>query len=99
MQQILCNREHLQTKKTQWQIRIQGALYVKDANRYIKAHKAENIRKEWKQLEKENILGTKAPPTNTQHNVPTGNSPIQESSAAIEDVPSALFWIDSTGRR
>ena len=99
MQQILCNREHLQTKKTQRQIRIRGALYVKDVNRHIKAREAEDTRKEWKRLEKENILGTKVPSINTQHNVPMGNSPIQESSATIEDVPRALFWIDSTGRR
>jgi hypothetical protein len=97
--QILRNREHLKTKKTWWQIRMQNALFVKDANRHIKAREEEDIRKEWNRLRRGNILGTKAPPTSTQLNKSPGNSPVQEPSTVTEDVPEALFWVDSTGVR
>ena len=97
MQQILRNREHLKTKKTQQQIRTRGALFVRDANRRIKAREVEDIEKEWKRLRRENILGTQAFPTNTQHNRSLGDSPIQEPSVTAEDMSENLFWIDSTG--
>ena len=46
---------------------------------------------------RENILGDKAPPTRTQSNNSLGNSPIQEPPTATEDIPEALFYIDSIG--
>ena len=99
MQQILRNREHLKTKKTRQQIRTRGALFVRDANRRIKAREVEDIEKEWKQLRRENILDTQALTTNTQHNRSLGDSPIQEPSVTAEDMSENLFWIDSTGMR
>ena len=78
---------------------MQNALFVKDANRHIKARKEEDIRKEWKQLRRANILGNQAPPTSTQPNKSPGNSPLQDPSTVTEDVPEALFWVDSTGMR
>jgi hypothetical protein len=99
IQQILCNREHLNTKKSRRQIRIRGPLCVKDANRHVSAREAEEIEKEWRRWSKNNILGDKTPITNTQNNSLLGNSSIQDSSTATEDMPETLFWIDSTGTR
>ena len=48
IQQIVRNREHLKTKKTRRQIRMQGAMCAKDDNKHNKAREAEDIRKQWK---------------------------------------------------
>jgi hypothetical protein len=60
------NGEYPNTKKTCWLIRIEGPLCVKDANRHVNAHEAEEIEKEWRQWRKDNnILGEKAPADST----------------------------------
>ena len=93
------NGEYLKTKKTQQQIKIHNALFIKETNRHIKAHEEEDIRKEWRHQRRENILGNKTPPTSTQPKKSPGNSPIQEPSTATGDVPEALFYINSISVR
>jgi hypothetical protein len=96
---MICNKYYAignisKLKKTWWQIRTRGALFVRDANRHVKAREAEDIEKEWKRLRRQNILGTQAPPTSTQHSRSLGDSPIQELSVTAEDMSENLFWID-----
>jgi hypothetical protein len=99
IQRILSNREHLKTKKTQQQIRVQGALFVKDANRHIKAREAEDIKKQWNRWRRENARGNNAPTPNVQTNDHPGNSSVQTSLVDVRDDPVPYFWIDSTGMR
>jgi hypothetical protein len=99
IQQILCNREHLNTKKSCRQIRIRGPLCVKDANRHVNICKAEEIEKEWRRQRKENILGANVPTTSGQTNDHPGNSSMPVSLVDIRDDPVTFFWIDSTGTR
>ena len=63
---ILYNKKYLNTKKFCCQTRIRGTLYIKDANRHVNVCEAEEIKKEYRQQRRENILGTNVPTTNRQ---------------------------------
>ena len=92
IQQILRNREHLNTKKSRRQVRIRGALCVKDANRHVNIREAEEIEKEYRRQRRENILGTNVPTTNGQINDHPGNSSTQASLVDIRDDPVPFFF-------
>jgi len=99
IEQILRNREHLNTKKSRRQIRIRGPLCVRDANRHVNAREAEEIEKEWRRQRRTNILGVTAPTAREQTNDHPGNSSADISLVDTIDEPVSFFWIDSTGTR